>query len=294
MAKRFLLIIATLTMALYGPHTSAAQSAQAIGNASKLCDTQTVRVEQEEGIPQHLLKAISLAETGRWNSQKKENFAWPWTVTALGQGNYFANKETALRYVRKLQGRGITNIDVGCMQINLYYHGDAFASVEHAIEPAANVAYAAEYLSGLYKTTGSWTKASGYYHSSTPERAVAYKMKVLKYWNQQRKFASNLDRKSVDYARMAKLNANHRAQKAAALNNAKGAIRGNQLAAWRGANSASHDMATLAAMRRAAKKAQWHDKYFGTGRDSKEQAFAKRRLKQLKKWKLTRLAANEG
>ncbi|NQU56875.1 MAG: hypothetical protein HQ513_06540 [Rhodospirillales bacterium] len=293
MAKRFLLILTALAATLFGPLTATADTAQAIGNASQLCDSQAARVEQAAAIPRHLLKAISLAETGRWDGQRQENFAWPWTVTALGKGNYFADKEAALHYVRKLKARGITNIDVGCMQINLFYHGDAFPSLEHAIDPATNVTYAGKFLSGLYKSTRSWTKASGNYHSSSPQRAQAYKMKVLKYWNQERKLALTEDRKSIDRAHMAKLNASHKAQKTTSLNSAKENIRSNQLAAWRSPNSAAPDMATLAAMRRAAKQAQWHEKYFSDNK-SKGEAFAKKRRKQLKKWRLTRVVANEG
>ncbi len=292
MDKRFLATLATLIAALYGPQAVAAGTAQAIGNAWQLCDEQTARVERAEGIPQHLLKAIALAETGRWDAVEQENFAWPWTVTALGKGNYFPDKQAALDYVRALKGRGISNIDVGCMQINLFYHGDTFASLEQAIDPAANVGYAAEYLSGLYKTTKSWTQASGYYHSTTPERAQGYKMKVLKYWNQQRKEASTQDRKAVDRARMSTLNANHKAQNSAALNAGKTDIRGNQLAAWRAPDARNHDMATLAAMRRVAKQAAWHDKYFGGTDKSKGQAFANNRRKQLDKWRATLVATN--
>jgi hypothetical protein len=289
---RFLLVLTALTAALWRPPVVLAEAPQVIENTSALCDTHAARVEQAKRIPQHLLKAISLAETGRWDAARQENFAWPWTVTSLGKGHYFPDKQSALHYVRRLKSRGITNIDVGCMQINLFYHGGAFASLEQAMDPAANVAYAARYLDRLYRSTKSWTKASGFYHSTTPERAKAYKMKVLKYWNQQRKYASLQDRKAVDYARMATLNNNHKAQKEATLNSAGKTVRGNQMAAWRMTDPSGHDMATLAAMRRVSKQAQWHEKYFGNTNKGKGEAFANKRRKQLNKWRLTRVAAN--
>ncbi|MBT4934128.1 MAG: transglycosylase SLT domain-containing protein [Rhodospirillaceae bacterium] len=289
---RFLLVLTALTAAFAGSRTVHAETVQAIGNAQELCDIQVARVERARSIPQHLLKAISLAETGRWDALRQENYAWPWTVTSLGKGHFFPDKQSALRFVHRLKARGITNIDVGCMQINLFYHGSAFASLEQAMDPATNVAYAARYLNGLYRTTRSWTKASGFYHSTTPKRAKAYKMKVLKYWNQQRKYAALQDRKSVDYARMATLNKNHKAQKEAALSSAGKSVRGNQMAAWRTDDPSGHDMATLAAMRRVSKQAQWHEKYFGSTNKGKGEAFAKKRRKQLDKWRLTRVAAN--
>jgi len=286
MVKRLFLIMTTFGAALLGPQGASGAPAQALGNAWLLCDSQAARVEQAEGIPQHLLKAISLAETGRWDSARQANFAWPWTVTALGKGNYFPDSQSALNYVRALKDKGVTNIDVGCMQINLYYHGGAFASLEQAMDPAANVAYAATYLNGLYASARSWTKASGFYHSTTPERARAYRLKVLKYWNDERRSATATDRKSVDRARMAALNAAHKAQKQAALEGRAEAVRANQLAAWRTPGNASPNMATVAAMRRASMQAQWRQKYFGSGRNDKGRAFETKRRRQLKQWKL--------
>ncbi len=38
--------------------------------------------------------------------------------------------------------RGVQSIDVGCFQINMYYHPGAFATLEQAFDPRANAAYA--------------------------------------------------------------------------------------------------------------------------------------------------------
>ncbi len=288
MVRRFVLILAVFTAAFIGNRPASAESNQVIGNAWKLCDTHVARTEAVKGIPRHLLRAIALAETGRWDKAQQANVAWPWTVMALGRGTFFPDKKSALEFVRYLQANAITNIDVGCMQINLHYHGGAFASLEQAIDPAANVAYAARYLKGLYKSTRSWTQAAGYYHSTTPQRAQAYKMKVLKYWNQERTFASREDRKAIDYARMAKLNASHKEQKRLTLNGARTDIAGTQLAAWRKNDPKGHDMATRAAMRRASKIAQWREKYLSDGLGASAETFAVKRRKQLEKWRLTK------
>lgn len=63
-----------------------------------------------------------------------------------GKGRYFATKEEAVRAVKKLQAQGVKSIDVGCMQINLAYHGDAFDSIEDALDPETNVTYGAKFL----------------------------------------------------------------------------------------------------------------------------------------------------
>lgn len=290
MVKRFLWIFLGLSTLAMTPAPARATSAQPIGNAHILCDNQVAYVESTRGIPAYLLKSISLAETGRWDKVRQANVAWPWTVTALGKGNYFPDKAAALEFVRYLRANAITNIDVGCMQVNLYYHGDEFDSLEDAIDPATNVAYAATFLESLYENTRSWTQAAAHYHSTTPERAQYYKMKVLKYWNQERKNDARQDRKAIDYARMAKLNEARQKQRDGYLSFDHSTVRGSQLAAWKDKSPAGHDMVTTAAMRRAAKEAEWQEKYRSTKQN--KDAFAEKRRKQLEKWRLRR--ANTG
>src|SRR3546814_15246449 len=65
---------------------------------------------------------------------------------AEGRGRFLPSKAAAIEEVRRLQARGIRNIDVGCLQVNLHYHPDAFASLETAFDPEANAAYAADFL----------------------------------------------------------------------------------------------------------------------------------------------------
>src|SRR5688572_234084 len=110
--------------------------AQVVENPWTLCRKETAKQERSEAIPAHLLTAISLAESGRWDETNRASAAWPWTVMALGEGRFYDTKEQALAEVRKLQKRGVTNIDVGCMQVNLGYHGHHFGSLEEAIDPA--------------------------------------------------------------------------------------------------------------------------------------------------------------
>jgi hypothetical protein len=161
---------------------ASAEAKQAPDFKENSCRTFTEKAEREQGIPRHLLTAISLAETGRWSEEKQEIFAWPWTVMAKGRGLYFKSKIEAIVAVNRLKRAGITNIDVGCMQINLRYHPRAFASLNEAFDPTANVAYAAKFLKGLHGTTQSWPQAAANYHSTDPLRNVSYKNKVLSLW----------------------------------------------------------------------------------------------------------------
>jgi hypothetical protein len=171
---------------LIGSGSALAKPVQLPETTVKKCAEQTARVERSAGIPRHLLTAISVAESGRWDKGRQENVAWPWTVMVKGKGHFYPNRSTAVAAVRRFQDEGITNIDVGCMQINLHYHGDAFANLHEAFDPASNVAYAAAFLKKLHKSTGSWHQAAGFYHSTTPSRFIPYKRKVARLWNQER------------------------------------------------------------------------------------------------------------
>ncbi|HXP95259.1 MAG TPA: murein transglycosylase, partial [Telmatospirillum sp.] len=161
------------------------------------------RQEKAQGIPDRLLHAISLVESGRWDSESKASFAWPWTVMAEGEGRFLPSKAAAIAEVRKLQAAGVRNIDVGCMQVNLLAHPDAFASLDEAFEPATNVAYAARFLVGLHDSTQNWPTAGAYYHSQTPNLAAPYKARLVSTWENAKQHPDQrLQLASFDSARL--------------------------------------------------------------------------------------------
>ena len=148
-----------------------------------LCGEETARQEKLQSIPDRLLHAISLVESGRWDDSHKANLAWPWTVMAEGEGRFLPSKQAAILEVQKLRARGVKNIDVGCMQVNLLAHPDAFATLDEAFEPKSNIGYAARFLNELHEQAGSWPQAGAWYHSQTPELAAPYKAKLMQVWD---------------------------------------------------------------------------------------------------------------
>ncbi|MCB2053228.1 MAG: transglycosylase SLT domain-containing protein, partial [Geminicoccaceae bacterium] len=149
---------------------------------SSTCRDVAALVEQREGLPAGLLHAIALTESGRWDPSRKISYAWPWTVRAKADAFVGATAEQALRVVRRLQAEGRENIDVGCMQVNLMYHGHEFDSLEAAIDPLTNISYAAAFLKRLHRQTRSWPAAVQRYHSSDPDRGRAYRGRVDRNW----------------------------------------------------------------------------------------------------------------
>ncbi|MBF0093600.1 MAG: transglycosylase SLT domain-containing protein [Alphaproteobacteria bacterium] len=149
-----------------------------------ICADAVAAQEKVRGVPDRLLAAISMVESGRWDEKTRAGIAWPWTVTSGGSGKFFPTKAAAIAEVRRLQEKGVRNIDVGCMQVNLMYHPEAFADLEEAFDPTANAAYAADFLARLYEGAGSWLQAAASYHSMEPQRASYYRQKVVKAWNE--------------------------------------------------------------------------------------------------------------
>ena len=183
---------------------AAAGNSQFSGEIGALCRGPIAQAELDHRIPRQLLAGVSLAESGRWHAAKKESFAWPGTVTSGQKSRYFESRDAAIREVKHLRSHGVSNIDVGCMQVNLYYHAAAFASLEEAFDPAANVAYAANFLVDLHGETRSWTRSVARYHSSTPALGSAYFVRVSKLWQRERHRVAAQTRREVRAAYQAR------------------------------------------------------------------------------------------
>ena len=158
------------------------QPAQNLSVEGKTCSQAITQQERRHAIPQGLLQAIAHAESGRWDAQNGAIVAWPWTVTTGGKGHFLPNRIDAQAFVQALQADGVENIDVGCMQINLKYHPDAFSSITEAFNPHANAAYAASFLRERFAASGSWLQAAGDYHSTTEHLNAAYRQKISTLW----------------------------------------------------------------------------------------------------------------
>jgi len=126
-----------------------------------------------------LLSAIAKAESGRPIPPLRGLQPWPWAINADGAARYFDSKAAAVAWTRLALARGVGQIDVGCMQVNLQSHPAAFRDLDDAFDPAANADYAARFLKQLRADAGgNWHTAVGYYHSRTPELAADYRERV--------------------------------------------------------------------------------------------------------------------
>ena len=182
--NRFLL--ATLAAAfLLGPGLPGAAMAATdpLIEGARLCTQYFPVEEKKNSIPTHLLAAIATTESGRFHKGLGMAVPWPWTINVEGKGYYFNSKAEAIAQVQNLRARGHESIDVGCMQVNLKYHPNAFTDLNQAFDPATNVAYAAKFLHDNYATLGDWIKATAAYHSSTPVYGAQYLTEIEHSWN---------------------------------------------------------------------------------------------------------------
>lgn len=148
---------------------------------SSLCLAAAEKAGEKYGVSYDLLQTISAVESGKWSDLHNTYIAWPWTINVNGKGYYFESKEEAVEAIKKFQAKGYNSIDVGCMQINLKYHGDAFASVEEALNPENNVQYSAKFLRSLYSRYGNdWQKAAKRYHSANVKEGDVYAARLEK------------------------------------------------------------------------------------------------------------------
>ena len=157
----------------------AGQPAQAQGGAGPwtACRQAIAAAERGRAMPPGLMLAIAQVESGR-PAPGGGIAPWPFAINAAGASRYPETREAAIAEVEAFRARGITSIDVGCMQVNLFHHPDAFPTLDAAFDPTRNVAYAARFLTELRARTGSWAEAIAQYHSSEPGRGLAYHSRV--------------------------------------------------------------------------------------------------------------------
>ena len=162
---------------------------------SLLCEYLAKDAEKKYGLPENILLSISRVESGY---QKVDGItrAWPWTLNAGGDSAYFQTKEVALGSLKDRIKKGVTNIDVGCMQLNYRWHKKFFKSLSDMINPIQNVDYGARFLKKLHQRHGSWEKAVKYYHSSKSKFNVKYYSKVRAVWKRENN-ESSLEPKMV-------------------------------------------------------------------------------------------------
>jgi hypothetical protein len=148
-----------------------------------MCEAAIAAAEAATRLPSRVLTAIALRESGRVDPDTGRARPWPWTINYLGVGRFFETKADAIAAVQQIQAEGGQSVDVGCMQVNLMHHPNAFASLDDAFDPRVNASYAARFLTTLFAETQDWGTAIAAYHSRTPGVGEPYRDQVVATWN---------------------------------------------------------------------------------------------------------------
>ncbi len=151
--------------------------------ASGGCERAAQGAERDFGLPAGVLRAIGRVESGRADPLTGRISATPFAIDADGAALFPASAAEAVGQVRALTARGVRSIDVGCFQMSLLYHPDAFATLDQAFDPAANARAAAAFLARLHAESGDWGDAIARYHSADPARGGPYREAVLAAWH---------------------------------------------------------------------------------------------------------------
>lgn len=125
------------------------------------CDRAASLVENSLDIPQGLLIAIARVES---NNQ-------PFAVNVNGLTVSFSRQELAVDAVKTMLKSGAfgrrPHVDIGCFQINLGWHSDAFPSIEAGFDPVTNGLAAGLFLREIHAKTGNWHDAVARYHAAS-------------------------------------------------------------------------------------------------------------------------------
>lgn len=129
-------------------------------------------VERKYDIPAGLLSSIA----------KIESALNPLAMNIDGRAVTSGSQKQVVELANKTLAAGLTNIDLGVMQLNYRWHGKNFTSVEQMLEPESNINYAAKLLSSLKTEHGNWQTATRYYHSKSLKHHKSYSRKVIIAW----------------------------------------------------------------------------------------------------------------
>ncbi|MDE1159703.1 MAG: lytic transglycosylase domain-containing protein [Neorhizobium sp.] len=123
------------------------------------CEREVQKAAHRYQIPEGILYSVGLTETGRKGKLSAN------ALNIEGKAYFPGSEQEALNMVADAVRQGAKLIDIGCMQINQYYHGGEFPSIRQMFNPRQNVEYAALFLRRLHDQHETWTMAVARYHA---------------------------------------------------------------------------------------------------------------------------------
>ena len=141
-----------------------------------VCERELARAAAKYQIPLQILYAVALTESGTGKGLQ------PLMLHIEGKDHLPPSLPEALAMFHAANDRGVKLIDIGCMQVNWYWHREEFRTLEEIFDPRLNVEQGARFLKELRQRHGSWTMAVARYNAG-PANTVGqhrYVCRVMK------------------------------------------------------------------------------------------------------------------
>lgn len=152
--------------------TAAASTSSAIASSNP-CEAEILSASARYGVPEGILYAVGLTETGRKGSLQ------PYALNIEGRAVFARSASEAISEFKTAARNGSKLIDLGCMQINHHYHAENFSGLGEMLDPRANVDYAARFLVRLKAKHKTWSMAVARYHAG-PDNDPAQKRYICR------------------------------------------------------------------------------------------------------------------
>lgn len=138
------------------------------------------RVAEQYHLDPWLLYAISIEESGHFDPRTGKLYPWRWIIHHNHKVTYHDNEAQARAHIDSLEAQGISNYDIGPLQINRRWNGD---KVDHPYE-LLTVHKSLEVAAGLLAETRTLSPSDkhlwvGRYRSWNTERARAFADRIF-------------------------------------------------------------------------------------------------------------------
>jgi len=154
---------------------------------SKLQSTLWWQIAKHHQLDPYILYAVALIESAKGNPSNQVS-PWPWAINKSGKSILPDSQQEARVLLNKTLAEGRRNIDVGLMQLNLYWHGHRVGKPEQLLNPVTNLQIGALVLAeAIQSAPHDLVLGVGRYHSwQNTKAAVSYGRRVLAVANQIR------------------------------------------------------------------------------------------------------------
>ena len=145
-----------------------------IAASELLRETAWWRVAEKRGLDPYILYAVALVESAKVS--KRIAKPWPWALNRQGRPLAPASQIDARGILYDTLARGIRNIDVGLMQVNIRWQGHRVRQPEDLLDPETNLRVGADVLAeAIGSAPGDLALGVGRYHAGSHDAARAYR-----------------------------------------------------------------------------------------------------------------------